>query len=632
MNQMQKKFFAITCLVFAGQVLAESTTTKRDATPYYRVRSQGTNIVRETAGWEALTNRCCEDKLNGAWAVVLDYSQSFRSQDICECLFGQDFGCNDDCGCNIVVAGSCADNRDTDNGFLADNFGLPVDFRSTLNFRPRIRNFVADLEFYLGLDEWAEGLYFRAHLPITNTRWDLRFCETVNESGVANADPGYYNAAGVANSDLLDKATEFFNGRGAPDLGDNVKFHKLACGKFMDDCDPCSSKSETALADLELALGYNFLCNEDYTFGLSLRTAAPTGTRPCGEYFFEPIVGNGHHWELGAGVNFRAGLWNGCDSESSFSLYVDANITHLFDTCQTRCFDLCANGANSRYMLAQKLKKNGTDLHGQTDESVVGEAGTGTITASNDVFDNEFAPVANLTKSNVDVGISVQGDVAVKFVYANECGFSWGLGYNFWGSATEDICRKKGCNNVDLSDWALKGDASVYGFLADSTAVALAATQSDAKIGQGSNIKAAKCAAAAADIAAQSANPGIDKKQFALNAAASAATNIVYSNPGGPDDDNTQTRTSIQAVRLSDKDINFTRTRGVSHKIFTHFNWSWTDCEDWTPFVGVGASAEFSPSSSCSTSCDTDCNTSCSKSSSCCDDTNGSSVRCALNQ
>lgn len=613
---MQKSFFALSVLMLSGQVLADSkTNTKKTAMPYYRVRPQGTNIVRETAGWESLTNRCCDENTNNAFAVVLEYSQSFRSEDICECLFGQEFDCKDDCGCNIVVAGSCVEGRD-DNGFLADNFGLAPDFKSTLNFRPRIRNFVADLEFYRGLDCWAEGLYFRANLPIVNTRWDLRVCETSDQEDSLPHSAGYYSPEVVENKDLNQTALSFFNGTGAPDLGDTVTFQKLKCSKFAAKCD---SDTKTALADLELILGYNFVCDQDRTVGISLRTSAPTGNSPKGEYLFEPIAGNGGHWELGAGFNARAALWSGCNDDSSFTFYFDANITHLFDTCQTRCFDLCKAGANSRYMLAQRLKKQDADvITNQT--GLNGGPATDSLTASNYVFADEFAPVANLTESKVDVGISVQGDVQLKFVYANECGVNWGFGYNFWGSACEDICLKKNCNNVDITEWALKGDAFVYGFENTANVLdnphALAATQSGATIAKGLNRTSASCA----DDTDTSTNPSVDNKQF-------ARFNNVHLEDGLEQPINT----SIQPVNLTQEDINYTRTRGISHKIFTHANYSWTECENYTPFLGLGASAEFSPSASCASSCDDACETSCDTSS-CSDDTNGNSVRCALNQ
>ena len=117
------------------------------------------------------------------------------------------------------------------------------------------------------------------------------------------------------------------------------------------------------LAEIRFVLGYNFLNDEDgdYHLGLGIYVAAPTGTRvgdqdDCsgkGRYLFEPIVGNGKHWELGAQVTAHHIWWRSEDEDKSFGLYLEANITHLFAASQIRCFDLCSAGSNSRYMLAR---------------------------------------------------------------------------------------------------------------------------------------------------------------------------------------------------------------------------------------------------------------------------------------
>ena len=60
----------------------------------------------------------------------------------------------------LSFAGSAVTDR-TPNELLADNFGLPTDFRGSIFFHPRIENFIVDLGFYMGLDYWIQGLYVR---------------------------------------------------------------------------------------------------------------------------------------------------------------------------------------------------------------------------------------------------------------------------------------------------------------------------------------------------------------------------------------------------------------------------------------------------------------------------------------
>src|SRR5579885_3098901 len=223
----------VLCMVPLAQ--AQSNSCPADnanpcgAAPYFSIRSQGENAVREMVGWQELINLCGMDDFYGAVSVVGEYSESFRSNDIARVLFGSDYtsttGC---CGINItgVNASTVSGIQRNPNDWLADYFGLPVTWQSTVCFTPKIRNFVADVELYLGLAQWAEGLYARIHLPITWTKWNLHPQETVIFPGIFSLDfsgrfgypAGYFNSLDIPRFNLLNSALEFFNGGQAPIL------------------------------------------------------------------------------------------------------------------------------------------------------------------------------------------------------------------------------------------------------------------------------------------------------------------------------------------------------------------------------------------------------------------------------
>ena len=52
---------------------------------------------------------------------------------------------------SINISGSAIANRGA-NDWLADYFGLPRDFQSTVIFKPTISNYILDFSFYAGLD------------------------------------------------------------------------------------------------------------------------------------------------------------------------------------------------------------------------------------------------------------------------------------------------------------------------------------------------------------------------------------------------------------------------------------------------------------------------------------------------
>ncbi|MGA9530591.1 MAG: hypothetical protein WBQ73_01740, partial [Candidatus Babeliales bacterium] len=490
--------------------------------------------------------------------------------------------------------------------WLADYFGLPRDFQSTLLFEPEISNFFVDLDFYVGLDEWCDGLYFEIHAPITRTKWNLNFCETNITKGSTAHPEGYFGPIAVETSSLLSSATSYFSGQ-APTIPDgstvplsigSITFQPLKYSKFASK--DCNDLTETRLGDIEMALGYNLCCDEDYHIALSLRASAPTGNDRCPDYLFSPLVGSGKHWKFGGGISAHALLWTSEDEGCSFGIWMDANIQHLFEADQKRTFDL-AGKPNSRYMLAEKLgtTRRTNQLDGDSNAGVE--------------WQNEYAPVANLTTSCVTVDANVEGNVAIKFAYMGDC-MQIDAGYAFYGRSCEKIdCRSN--TALDGKTWALKGDAYVVGFASFDetvTAIRLAATESSATICSGTN-------------GGLTTNLSIDNPTEATATNGSAEEISVNTTTSG----DTQTRSSNPPIYLSSSDIGYNdnQTRLLSHTIFVHASYEWTACNDWTPFIGVGASYEFDGN-------DDACDTSCSSSSSCsggsCSTSSSSNSACTI--
>ena len=338
---------------------------------------------------------------------------------------------------------------------------------------------------------------------------------------------------------------------------------------------------------------------------INLQAAAPTGSKVKAEYLFPAYVGNGHHWELGIGLGGAWRMWASEDAERSFNFIVEADITHLFKAKQQRTFDLKCKPL-SRYMLAERLTDN-ADL--PVTERLAGDSDAGVQ------FGDEYAPVANFSTRNVKVSIGVQGDLVAMFNYTCR-GFSWDLGYNFWAMSSSKIklsCDDE-CNDTcgvipfPADTWALKGDASVGGYYpnivtpANPEGVALAATESAATIFMGVN----------AGIDNENIDEPVVAKVNPTGANPEVLVNLVaFDNFGELGAPNINTSNPPVFISIDDLDIEGAEQRGLSHKVFTHFSYTWRDCSDrWMPYVGAGFSAEFgshSGSDDCNTTleCDT---------------------------
>ncbi len=623
MKQVFKKILSIAALLSFVAAQAHSNVT-----PTLAYRSQGFHGDRQrNVGEVGHINLYDMESWYGTFDLSVGYMRSFDSEDIAHCLFGHDLICNSDCNNTIKVQGSGVASRDA-KAWLADYFYLGCDYDGTFSIKPRIQNVVVDLDFYLGLDEWVNGMYFRLYGPITWTKWETNFCYADPATVVTTScSTGYFTPSG--SETLLSSISNYFAGS-APTTVDNITFQGLKYAKM-----PACDETKVGFAELRAELGWNFFQDDDYHVGAGLHVAAPTGNKREACYVMYPVVGNGNHWELGGTVHGHYVFWRSDDEEQHFGLYLDAVLTHLFEACEQRTFDICGKN-NSRYMLAAKYTSTITNgSNGLAGQAATGTGGTSTSATAQ--FNNVYAPVANLTTADVDVSVGIQADIVAMFNFTTR-GFSWDLGYNFWGRSCEDIDCPTNCdscntdsifNTANANTWALKGDARMFGFagaadgsvnIAADDAVPLSASQSAATIHTGTNLGFVD--ATLTSVTMQ--NGGVDNSQFAVTGDDPQLVIHTPLSEGGININTNQIKTSIQTVFLTNTSPGLQETKGISHKVFTHLSYTW-DRDNWIPYLGVGGSAEFghndccdSDCSSCSTSCSTSSTTSCS--TSCCDD------------
>ena len=102
----------------------------------FSIRSQAVNAAQELCGWQQQTNKPPQDRTYFTVAFAPSYSHTFREKRIAEFLFG----------ClPLTFSGSLSPQREPTD-ILADYFGLPSDFKSTVSFDPYIINFFMDID------------------------------------------------------------------------------------------------------------------------------------------------------------------------------------------------------------------------------------------------------------------------------------------------------------------------------------------------------------------------------------------------------------------------------------------------------------------------------------------------------
>ena len=638
MKQYSKKLFSLVVLFGATTVLADNSAESANSSvlPFIQWRSQGRDTARKMYGTTTYAvDQYDMDSMYGTFNATFQYDRSFRPKKIAKCLFGDSLynlpsvnssSCDNSCGNSeaLVISGSQVATRNSAKDWMAENFLLPRDFQSVITFKPLVQDILVDFDLFWGFDKWVKGLYMRLYGPVVNNRTRLKARESIVAEGTTGYDAGYFAQGAVARDQLFTSAAQYFAGEGLAGTGiEGITYMPLEFAKIAS----CKHKSKTGFAELRGEFGWNYL-KENYHVGFNVQAAAPTGTRPNGKWLFAPQIGNGKHWELGGGFSSHWTMWRSEDEEKSWNFVVEADITHLFKAKQKRTFDLKGK-PNSRYMLAEQMT---SEVPANLWSSAT-QGGADNATQPNAAFNSVYSPVANFSTRDVKVSIGVQGDVIAMFNYTVR-GFSWDLGYNFWGMSHEKICLKdSSCQGAFPANmWALKGDSQVFGFLADATPVALSATESAANIHVGTNIAAA--AASTNPVLLANQNPGVDNAQWA-QAGKVAADGLLLNEPTGAQ---VQIKTSNPAVLIKETDLDLTaaQTRGISNKVFTHFSYTWTDRDKWVPYFGGGFSAEFGSNSGNSDNCDNSTSNNCksTNTTNSCDNLCGGSSgsKCALSK
>lgn len=376
-------------------------------------RSSSCNAARDLVGSRQFMYRHDRKGFYTNFSITPEYAQTYNGNRITQYFFGYDA---------FNVSGSLVEDRDQ-NDMLADYFGLSPKFESVVAPHPHISYTLATFDWFVGY----HNFYFRAVLPVGSTTWGVCLEEEVINNGADTPFPALYMDLNAVEA----PATSFNDAIAGVSYG---QVQALRYGIIN------GNRHRSGASDLILMLGGLLVNHEDSHVGLHLRAAVPTGNRPNPEYFFTPILGNGHFWELGLGFTSRTLIWDR-DDEEFIHLYVDINGTYFFKDHQRRSFDLYAgNPCNStlarfgsRYILAKEFDSNGN-------------------------YNGITIPTINATTMDCKVNANLQFDIVFMFAYQhNHLGFD--IGYDGWIKSRElieldgTLCRigLKGIQNVELN-------------------------------------------------------------------------------------------------------------------------------------------------------------------------------------
>lgn len=191
-------------------------------------------------------------------------------------------------------------------------------FTSEISIAPFRREVGAFFNIRQRLWRWNDGharVWIDVGLPIAHVGTSTNFSEKILVSSPAVATAGLEGAPRVAN--MIDAFAQ----------------EEFLYGKFDNSC-----HSVTKLAFVDARMFWQCVRTDCYTFDVDFGFLAPTGNKATGVYVFEPIAGNGGHWEIMVGSHQRFDL----TKHANFSMRVefDLDIEYLLSACEIRSFDV----------------------------------------------------------------------------------------------------------------------------------------------------------------------------------------------------------------------------------------------------------------------------------------------------
>jgi hypothetical protein len=368
-----------------------------------------------------------EDGWMGAFQAVVFGGQSTKSKKLAKFFLP---GSNSETPNQLIFAEQQATTigggtPPTINPFFRDvnatNFNIQTagnNFASRVTFKPRQTYVGAGFDWiqYFGweCDPCDKRWWFEVSFPVLRVKNDMRLTETVLNQG---------STTGILAGKVNTNVTQAFSGNtgtGLPFFNPLLGLTGAVTGSGFQFGKIDGSRSKTGVADVELKIGYDWLCDDTcYAYGY-IGAVIPTGNKPKGVYVFEPIIGNNRHFGVMWGGAFGFELWRGCDGDRHVTWNVETNGRYLFRNTQTRSFDLY-NKQWSRYQLVYRS---------------LADALSGTAFEGINVFTQKMKVNPRWT---FDFNSALTFDI---------CRWELEFGYNMWARQCEKVTLKNPCTST----------------------------------------------------------------------------------------------------------------------------------------------------------------------------------------
>lgn len=407
-----RKQVKLSLLVFASGALLEaaSGTSYNSSKTFLTIRPVfQSHMPEKEAGWRdrPLARDC---GWGGAFQIVPLGGRSTHAKNIAEYFMFCDKS-------ELVVAedsalGSSGDAFDANPNFRdvnATHFNIQTfnrNFKSTIQFRPK-HSFAG-----VGLD-WRQYLHrrdacekkwwFEVSTPLLWVHNDVKLTEVITATVLQYIDGANENMVEAFKGLKPFVRPNRLTVAAAPNLTSVVTGSGWQYGKID------GAQKRFRAADVEIKLGYDYICDEMCHAEGYIGGVIPAGNKPKSIYVFEPIVGHNFHGGIMWGGSWGWELWSSCDRY----LHMEwaANARYLIKNTQVRSLDVKGKPW-SRYMLVYRSFE---DMNSRAAQEGI-----------------------NVFTRKVEVRPRLVKDFNTALVYTS-CNFQGEIGYNYWSRESEEI-------------------------------------------------------------------------------------------------------------------------------------------------------------------------------------------------
>ena len=371
-------------------------------------RAVGVDKAMEHSVWHKHIYKVCKGQKGGARTNINSHVQltPFYQHSVGEGDIGRYFGIGNGKNSFVIGKKDTVTNKDIDGGLFVYNVktraissGARLEsINGTISFEPDQEAFGLRLDYFQDVNTPMKKLFFKASLPITYVRNDMDIKVAKDAEGNEPAE--------VTFGSKKYTAKDFFAGNVNVTSAENPKNLQGPLTHAKID----GARSSFGLADLELALGYKFYYEQKKHLFLSVGMTIPTGTKPNGEYLFEPVHGNGHHFGLNISLDGGLEAWKGKHGPVRADFGV--NYRYLFIGSEKRTLGVKGTTLGHYYLVAELNQK-----------------------------DKPLFPLANVSTTDLRIKPGNQFDAIVDFSFHCKR-FVVDVGYNMYWKDQESVWVK----------------------------------------------------------------------------------------------------------------------------------------------------------------------------------------------